>query len=407
MKESTLEALKLLDISEKNYEASFLKARSNPEVLQRLQKTEEGIRLEVEPKREILESKEQLKKIMMDKIRMDFDCEMKLAGMQVSSQAEAQQRIMIERTKVMDQIYLTYKLKLADLMRSADQYELDDDPDVKALKASNMAVKQKAREKIEAAQKLTPEQEKRVVDEVEKAGPLQPLNEHNVLHFEDHVKIQSIISRLGIDIMNAKHVAFKTERRQFLEEKKEAEYQKCIQMFQQQQKIVFAGVTKSTLAAYKIAMPVFQESTKHYMTNPEFAEKLNKSQQQIVTESQNAVTSHEELSREEVLKYMQQIEEEKVDSMAQIQIAISARKVPPQLAPTLMEVHKIKAFDKLFKETGVEEEDITKAFIQYKLSEAPEFKEMMAKTKTQIQEKIKEFMEKAKAAQAARGPGGF
>ena len=58
MKESTLEALKLLDISEKNYEASFLKARSNPEVLQRLQKTEEGIRLEVEPKREILESKE-------------------------------------------------------------------------------------------------------------------------------------------------------------------------------------------------------------------------------------------------------------------------------------------------------------------------------------------------------------
>ena len=407
MKESTLEALKLLDISEKNYEASFLKARSNPEVLQRLQKTEEGIRLEVEPKREILESKEQLKKIMMDKIRMDFDCEMKLAGMQVSSQAEAQQRIMIERTKVMDQIYLTYKLKLADLMRSADQYELDDDPDVKALKASNMAVKQKAREKIEAAQKLTPEQEKRVVDEVEKAGPLQPLNDHNVLHFEDHVKIQSIISRLGIDIMNAKHVAFKTERRQFLEEKKEAEYQKCIQMFQQQQKIVFAGVTKSTLAAYKIAMPVFQESTKHYMTNPEFAEKLNKSQQQIVTESQNAVTSHEELSREEVLKYMQQIEEEKVDSMAQIQIAISARKVPPQLAPTLMEVHKIKAFDKLFKETGVEEEDITKAFIQYKLSEAPEFKEMMAKTKTQIQEKIKEFMEKAKAAQAARGPGGF
>lgn len=164
---------------------------------------------------------------------------------------------MIERTKVMDQIYLTYKLKLADLMRSADEHKLDDDPDVKALKASNMAVKQKAKEKMEAAQKLTPEQEKKVVDEVEKAGPVQPLNEHNVLHFDDHVKIQSIISRLGIEIMNAKHVAFKTERRQFLEEKKEAEYQKCIQMFQQQQKIVFAGVTKSTLEAFKIAMPVF------------------------------------------------------------------------------------------------------------------------------------------------------
>ena len=81
---------------------------------------------------------------------------------------------------------------------------------------------------------------------------------------------------------------------------------------------------------------------------------------------------------------MKKIEEKKVDSMAQIQIAVSAKKMPPQFAPTLMEVHKIRAFDELFKETGVEEEDITKAFLEYKLSESPEFKEMMAETKQAI-----------------------
>ena len=58
---------------------------------------------------------------------------------------------MIERTKVMDQIYLTHNLKLADLMRGVEEFKLDEDPDVKALKASNMAVKQKAKEKVEAA----------------------------------------------------------------------------------------------------------------------------------------------------------------------------------------------------------------------------------------------------------------
>lgn len=93
--------------------------------------------------------------------------------------------------------------------------------------------------------------------------------------------------------------------------------------------------------------------------------------------------------------------------MAQIQLAVQAKKLPPQYAPVMMEVHKIRAFDELFKETGVEEEDITKAFLEYKLSESQEFKDMMAKTKSAIQEKIKEFMEKAKAAQAARTPGGF
>ena len=62
-----------------------MKARSNQEVLQKLQKTEEGIRLEVEPKREIFETKSDIKKVMMEKIKLDFDCEMRLAGMQVNS----------------------------------------------------------------------------------------------------------------------------------------------------------------------------------------------------------------------------------------------------------------------------------------------------------------------------------
>ena len=58
---------------------------------------------------------------------------------------------MIERTKVMDQIYLTHKLKLADLMRGIEEYKLEEDEDVKALKAANMQVKMKAREKVESA----------------------------------------------------------------------------------------------------------------------------------------------------------------------------------------------------------------------------------------------------------------
>lgn len=89
---------------------------------------------------------------------------------------------------------------------------------------------------------------------------------------------------------------------------------------------------------------------------------------------------------------MKKIEESKVDSMAQIQIAIAAKKIPPQMAPMLMEMHKLRAFDKLFQETGVEEEDITKAFLKFKLNETTEFKEMMTNSKVAIQQKIQEFM---------------
>ena len=56
--------------------------------------------------------------MLMEKTKLDHDCELKLAGVQVTSQQEAQQRMMIERTQIMDTLYLKYKLKLSDLMRA-------------------------------------------------------------------------------------------------------------------------------------------------------------------------------------------------------------------------------------------------------------------------------------------------
>ena len=67
-----------------------------------------------------------------------------------------------------------------------------------------------------------------------------------------------------------------------------------------------------------------------------------------------------------------------------------------------MEVQKIKAFDEIFKETDVEEEVITQAFLEYKLSESQEFKDIISRTKTFIKEKTKESMEKSKLAKAPK-----
>ena len=67
-----------------------------------------------------------------------------------------------------------------------------------------------------------------------------------------------------------------------------------------------------------------------------------------------------------------------------------------------MEVQKIKAFDEIFKETDVEEEVITQAFLEYKLSESQEFKDIISRTKTFIKEKTKESMEKSKLVKASK-----
>ena len=53
-------------------------------------------------------------------------------------------------------------------------------------------------------------------------------------------------------------------------------------------------------------------------------------------------------------------------------------------------VAKSKAYDTLWKETGVEEEDITRAFYIYRISECDEFKKILEDARTNMQMKIKE-----------------
>lgn len=94
--------------------------------------------MQVDKKREITESRDEIKKIYMQKIKMDFDCEMRMANVQVASPQEAAHRMMIERTRVMDELYLKYKLKLTDMMRAVEHYELKNDIEIKQLEAANM-----------------------------------------------------------------------------------------------------------------------------------------------------------------------------------------------------------------------------------------------------------------------------
>ena len=58
---------------------------------------------------------------------------MMLLGVQFNSKDEASYKKMIERTKIMDQIYLTHNIKQSDLKRGIQEYKLKIDADIKAL----------------------------------------------------------------------------------------------------------------------------------------------------------------------------------------------------------------------------------------------------------------------------------
>lgn len=57
-----------------------------PEMAKKLKEDEESVRIICEPKRATPVSKDQLKNIVLEKMKMEFDVEQKLANMRATSQ---------------------------------------------------------------------------------------------------------------------------------------------------------------------------------------------------------------------------------------------------------------------------------------------------------------------------------
>ena len=74
---------------------------------------------------------------------MEAESIKKVAGIQTSTEKEKATIQVIERTRILDTIYLRYGLKSADLIYASKLYDLEDDPDVKVIKYANAGLKMK------------------------------------------------------------------------------------------------------------------------------------------------------------------------------------------------------------------------------------------------------------------------
>ena len=108
------------------------------------------VRETAEPIEELKFSKDEIKKIHMEKVNMEFEMETRMSKVMAPNKAAAGQIMMMERTKVMDALYMKYNVRLVDLMRGFKKYDLENDTDVKT---QQQAIAAKAKEMIDAEHK--------------------------------------------------------------------------------------------------------------------------------------------------------------------------------------------------------------------------------------------------------------
>ena len=81
---------------------------------------------------------------------------------------------------------------------------------------------------------------------------------------------------------------------------------------------------------------------------------------------------------------MQRVEAQKVDIIARIQTGLKSKKITQQQVPMITEVNTCKIFDKLFFDTGFEQDDVYAGLLKYELNKTALLKNLTVHTKEAV-----------------------
>lgn len=131
---------------------------------------------------------------------MEFDMTVRMSNIMVPSKQQAAQMMMIERTRVMDMIYMKHGVKLSDLVRGMKEYALEDDEDIKKLKEDLKVKGISLQAERDNAKKLSDAQKEEIKEIVAGSGGTvtELPNEQGVLSYNTFSCIMSAVMRLII-----------------------------------------------------------------------------------------------------------------------------------------------------------------------------------------------------------------
>lgn len=115
-----------------------------------------------------------------------------------------------------------------------------------------------------------------------------------------------------------------------------------------------------------------------------------------------------ELSREDVIKSVKLLEAAKFEAQKKMYDFVRTQKVAPQMINAVIKVEKLKADDKFFNETGIEEEDVEPNIKRLDLEKDDEFKAIIEQYKKESEDflatkkdETAEILKKVEAAKKA------
>ena len=183
---------------------------------------------------------------------------------------------LLEKTKILDKIYLDYGVKYQYLLHALKHHDLENDEEIQTyVKAMGMEAK-KAQEDIEKKQELCEKDMKLVTEALDKIaanGGVRPDGAGNIpveKFIEIQIAVGDVINKIGTD----KDPDFRQKRCDLMIEGKMEEYRTMVQEHLREGMNKKQGIMKAFLTKLQIPVQAWQVTAQGVTNNPVLKAKL-------------------------------------------------------------------------------------------------------------------------------------
>lgn len=318
------------------------------------------------------------------KFKRDMEMYRKLQSLKFTTSPEAQQEIMnIEMSKTSDALLLEFGFDLSHLVKSSKHFKLHENKEI--LSFQKLVVAQKESEEKAEFEKASPPKEviDALIEEGKKLGNPEYKND-GTMTFDFFLETSKIVVRYTHAQTKDGLAIHSIKRREAIKNNDEEAFQKLILATANWEQLTNTLIQANLYQALKVPKPVFEKSMQTYLMDPAkrsvYEEELSKLRDELRDRAPK------ELTREEVLSSVKHLEQAKLDAQKKMYDFVRTQRVAPQMINAVIKVEKLKADDKFYNETGIEEEDVEPSIKRLEMEEDEEYKAICEEFKTKSEE---------------------
>jgi len=270
-----------------------------------------------------------------------------------------------------DALELTFGFDLNHLIVATQRFNLEENEELKSFRNLVIAQKQTEDQAMQNMGKLDDEMIAAIVNDGKALGEPQ-YKQDGTMTFEFFLESSKVCLKYVQLRCGHSQDELVVLRRQALEEGDERKFESLVLAQANYEHITLEAVQVQLYSSLKVPRQVFEKSNQVYLLEPTRRQRYEE-EMKSVRVSLKPYTANE-LTREQVVRIVKFMEGAKVEAQKRVHTLVRTQQVDPGNMNAVITIEKMKADDRLFKETGLDARDLDPNIVRLQLENDAEIK---------------------------------